>query len=149
MAARSPAQLGAARLREQPVVRMGAHVDAGQLVLSLPAFFQVGAELVSGKSRALLNADIMGAEYTHVGSDRELPVRLPLLPHLEPISARVLSLLKSQVPNLHKIPFRSGRDGPGLNSYAATLVAPETVRFLPVFLRSPPAMLGVRPPSGP
>src|SRR5438093_10016626 len=47
----------------------------------------------------------MNAEDIHVGHDRELPRRQTLLAHIKLISAGVLPLLKSHVPNLHKTPF--------------------------------------------
>jgi len=89
------------RLRERSAGDEGADIVCRQFVRSLPTPFQIGAEFVSGERRAFLNSDTMDAEEIHVGSDSELPARLPVVAHIESISARILSLLKSQIPDFH------------------------------------------------
>jgi hypothetical protein len=90
------------------------HAHRPPLVRSFPPTFQVGREFVPGEGRAFLNANTMKPEEIHVSGDRELPARLTLLAHIELISAGVLPLLESQVPNFHKTPFRIDLDVVGL-----------------------------------
>jgi len=91
-------------------IGMGADIGVGQFVLALPASPQVGGQLVSGKERAFLNADPMVAEDYHVGTDRHFFRRLSASLNVEPIHARVLPLVKAEIPDLHEISF-NGHQG--------------------------------------
>jgi hypothetical protein len=82
---------------------VGAHILGGEFVLALPASFYVSGQFVSAKKRALLNADAMNAENRHVRGDRDLVRRTPLNVDLEPVYARVLPLVKAEIPDLHDL----------------------------------------------
>jgi hypothetical protein len=115
-AARRLATTGALGVGERFGIGVGAHIGSGQFVLALPASFQVGSQFVSGKERTFLNADAMVAEDCDVRGDRDVLRQPSVTTNVEPIHARVLSLVKATISDLHENPFRAIEDRLNLSS---------------------------------
>jgi hypothetical protein len=84
-------------------IGVGTYIGGGQFVLTHPASFQVGSQFVSGKQRTFLNGHATVTEDCDVGRDRDLLREASVSTNVEPIHAEILSLVKTEIPDLHEV----------------------------------------------
>jgi hypothetical protein len=93
--ARGFAGTGALGVGERFGIGERLDIGGGQLVVALPASFQVCRQFVSGKDRTFLNADAVVTEDRNVRGDRDFLSRPSLHANVESINAGILSLVKA------------------------------------------------------
>jgi hypothetical protein len=103
------AHFGALRVRQAAGIHVRSEIVSRQFVRSFEAFLEVGREFVGAQSGAFLNAHPVGKKQRQVGSDDKVPGGLALLDYIKPVRSGVPLLLKSQVPDFHSAPLRSGQ----------------------------------------
>jgi len=102
---------GAFRGRHGAGIHVHQQILGGKLVGPVKVSFQVRGKFVRAEAWPFLDDHAVGVEQRYIRGDDKAFGRLALLYHIKPVSTRVVSLLKSQVPEFHGASLQTGQPG--------------------------------------